>query len=135
MRQHLCMLLRCSSDVEMTGAAANAGAAAAAATAARGAATDASSFLPWVEKYRPQQLTELVSQQDIVNTINRLIAANRLPHLLFYGPPGTGKTTTILAIARKLYGSSFSSMVLEVCCQVARAPGTPHMLHQQLVKL
>lgn len=24
--------------------------------------------------------------------------------MLFYGPPGTGKTTTILAIARELYG-------------------------------
>jgi replication factor C subunit 3/5 len=34
--------------------------------------------------------------------------------LLFYGPPGTGKTSTILAIARKLYGKTFNSMVLEV---------------------
>lgn len=28
----------------------------------------------------------------------------QLPHLLFYGPPGTGKTSTILAVARELYG-------------------------------
>ncbi len=70
--------------------------------------------LPWVEKYRPSRLDELVSQQDIVSTISRLIDANRLPHLLFYGPPGTGKTTTILALARKLYGPNFQSMVLEV---------------------
>ena len=28
----------------------------------------------------------------------------QLPHLLFYGPPGTGKTSTILALARELYG-------------------------------
>jgi replication factor C subunit 2/4 len=28
-----------------------------------------------------------------------------LPHLLFYGPPGTGKTSTILALARQLYGA------------------------------
>ena len=46
--------------------------------------------------------------------VTRLIDANRLPHLLFYGPPGTGKTTTILALARKLYGPSFQSMVLEL---------------------
>ena len=26
------------------------------------------SFLPWVEKYRPSSLDELVSQQDIVQT-------------------------------------------------------------------
>lgn len=28
----------------------------------------------------------------------------KLPHMLFYGPPGTGKTSTILALARQLYG-------------------------------
>jgi replication factor C subunit 2/4 len=28
----------------------------------------------------------------------------QLPHLLFYGPPGTGKTSTILAVARELFG-------------------------------
>ncbi len=41
---------------------------------------------------------------------------NKLPHLLFYGPPGTGKTSTILAIAKQLYGKSYQSRVLEVCC-------------------
>ena len=28
----------------------------------------------------------------------------QIPHLLFYGPPGTGKTSTILAVARDLFG-------------------------------
>lgn len=43
---------------------------------------------PWVEKYRPNDLNELISHNDIINTINKLIDNNRLPHLLFYGPPG-----------------------------------------------
>jgi replication-associated recombination protein RarA len=46
--------------------------------------------------------------------VNRLIDANRLPHLLFYGPPGTGKTSTILACAKRMYGADMSRMVLEV---------------------
>ena len=46
--------------------------------------------------------------------VNRLIDANRLPHLLFYGPPGTGKTSTILAIAKQLYGPKWQSMTLEL---------------------
>ena len=25
--------------------------------------------------------------------------------MLFYGPPGTGKTSTVLCIARKIYGA------------------------------
>ncbi|KAI7833729.1 P-loop containing nucleoside triphosphate hydrolase protein [Kickxella alabastrina] len=70
--------------------------------------------LPWVEKYRPTSLDELVSQSDIVDTLQRFIDDGKLPHLLFYGPPGTGKTTTVLAIARKLYGKNLGSMVLEL---------------------
>ncbi|XP_053204846.1 replication factor C subunit 5-like [Panonychus citri] len=71
--------------------------------------------LPWVEKYRPNTLDELISHVDIVSTINKFIKEKRIPHLLFYGPPGTGKTTTILAIAKQLYNQKeFSSMVLEL---------------------
>ncbi|XP_037241636.1 replication factor C subunit 5 isoform X1 [Falco biarmicus] len=71
--------------------------------------------LPWVEKYRPQALSELVSHQDILNTVQRFISEDRLPHLLLYGPPGTGKTSTILACAKQLYRErEFGSMVLEL---------------------
>jgi len=70
--------------------------------------------LPWVEKYRPATLEDVISHKEIVTTIDKLINANKLPHLLFYGPPGTGKTSTILACARKMYGKNFRSMVLEL---------------------
>lgn len=44
-----------------------------------------------------------------------LTAGQRLPHLLLYGPPGTGKTSTILALARRIYGSkNMRQMVLEL---------------------
>ena len=59
-------------------------------------------------------MNDLVSHEDIISTITRLIDAGKLPHLLLYGPPGTGKTSTILACAHKLYGKHFSSMVLEL---------------------
>lgn len=70
--------------------------------------------LPWVEKYRPKQLDDVISHDQIVKTIRKLIDERKLPHLLFYGPPGTGKTSTILACARYLYGNNFQSMVLEL---------------------
>lgn len=39
----------------------------------------------------------------------------KLPHMLFYGPPGTGKTSTILALAKELYGPEmFRTRVLEL---------------------
>lgn len=71
--------------------------------------------LPWVEKYRPKNLDDLISHQDIISTINKFVSQNRLPHLLFYGPPGTGKTSTILAVAKQMYTpAEFHSMVLEL---------------------
>ncbi|KAF8634589.1 hypothetical protein AX17_004178 [Amanita inopinata Kibby_2008] len=70
--------------------------------------------LPWVEKYRPVTLDDVVSHKDITGTIERFIEKNRLPHLLFYGPPGTGKTSTILAVARRIYGPKFRKQILEL---------------------
>ncbi|CAL8091468.1 unnamed protein product [Calicophoron daubneyi] len=77
--------------------------------------------LPWIEKYRPNSLDELISHDNISMTINRFISQGRLPHLLFYGPPGTGKTSTILAAAKTLYApSELNSMVLELNASDAR---------------
>ncbi|KAA8907539.1 P-loop containing nucleoside triphosphate hydrolase protein [Sphaerosporella brunnea] len=71
--------------------------------------------LPWVEKYRPNTLEDVSGHEDILQTINRFVASNRLPHLLFYGPPGTGKTSTILALARQIYGvKNVRQQVLEL---------------------
>lgn len=47
--------------------------------------------------------------------VEKFIEKNRLPHLLFYGPPGTGKTSTILAVARRIYGPNYKKQILEVC--------------------
>lgn len=42
-------------------------------------------------------------------------AVSKLPHMLFYGPPGTGKTSTVLALAKELYGPELiKSRVLEL---------------------
>ncbi|KAI0817482.1 replication factor C subunit 2 [Xylaria sp. FL0064] len=59
---------------------------------------------PWVEKYRPKTLSDVTAQDHTVNVLQRTLQASNLPHMLFYGPPGTGKTSTILALAKELYG-------------------------------
>ncbi|GJZ01116.1 replication factor C subunit 3 [Tanacetum coccineum] len=69
---------------------------------------------PWVEKFRPQSLADVAAHRDIIDTIDRLTSENKMPHLLLYGPPGTGKTSTILAVARKLFGAQMHNMVLEL---------------------
>lgn len=72
--------------------------------------------LPWVEKYRPASLEDLVAHEDIVSILTRLIDNDNLPHLLLYGPPGTGKTSTIVAAAKRMYGSTaaYKTMALEL---------------------
>ncbi|KAJ1503849.1 hypothetical protein HMI55_000549, partial [Coelomomyces lativittatus] len=77
-------------------------------------ASESMNHLPWVEKYRPTELSELVSQKHITATIMKFINEKKLPHLLFYGPPGTGKTSTILACAKKWYGPRYKNMILEL---------------------
>ncbi|CBH14672.1 replication factor C, subunit 3, putative [Trypanosoma equiperdum] len=62
------------------------------------------STLPWVEKYRPTTLDDVVAHEEILDTTRRLMNSGSMPHLLFYGPPGTGKTTTIKACAHHLFG-------------------------------
>lgn len=52
--------------------------------------------IPWVEKYRPTNLKDIVLDPLNNIIINRMIETNYFPNILLYGPPGTGKTTTII---------------------------------------
>lgn len=70
--------------------------------------------MPFVEKYRPSRLEDIISHTEIVATIRKFIKGKKMPHLLFYGPPGTGKTSCMIAIARELYGDHYSNMTLEL---------------------
>ena len=66
-------------------------------------------YLPWIEKYRPRNMDEIAHQSHVVSTLKNSIKSCNLTHLLFYGPAGTGKTSTILALARQLYGYNHDS--------------------------
>ncbi|KAJ3144269.1 hypothetical protein HDU86_002079 [Geranomyces michiganensis] len=70
---------------------------------------------PWIEKYRPKNMDDVRSQEEVVAVLKKTLESQNLPHLLFYGPPGTGKTSTILALAKELYGPDIiQSRVLEL---------------------
>ncbi|WP_305793606.1 LAGLIDADG family homing endonuclease, partial [Thermococcus sp. MV11] len=49
---------------------------------------------PWVEKYRPQRLDDIVGQEHIVKRLKHYAKTGSMPHLLFAGPPGVGKCLT-----------------------------------------
>lgn len=79
-----------------------------------GAALKKDDTRPWVEKYRPASMDDVVAHEDIIATLRRLVDNNNIPHLLFYGPPGTGKTTTVQALARYVFGGRVKGNVLEM---------------------
>ncbi|MES3161521.1 MAG: replication factor C small subunit [Halorubrum sp.] len=58
----------------------------------------------WIEKYRPQTLSDIHGQEEIIERLQSYIDQDDVPHLLFSGPAGVGKTTAATAIAREVYG-------------------------------
>ncbi|PSN69601.1 NPL4-domain-containing protein [Corynespora cassiicola Philippines] len=64
---------------------------------------------------RPKTLSEVTAQDNTIQILSRTLQSSNLPHMLFYGPPGTGKTSTILALAKQLYGPDLiKTRVLEL---------------------
>lgn len=70
--------------------------------------------IPWIEKYRPKHLTDMIDHEEKITTLQSLVRDNQLPHLLFYGPPGSGKTSLILALAREMYGDMYRKYIIEI---------------------
>ena len=77
----------------------------------------------WAEKYRPQSLDEIINQKDIVSRLKTFVIEKNLPHLMFVGPAGVGKTTSILALAKDLYGPSYRNFILELNASDERGIG------------
>lgn len=47
--------------------------------------------IPWVDKYRPIKLDDIIHQDDTVNILKTIVKTGNMPHLLFHGPAGVGK--------------------------------------------
>jgi replication factor C subunit 2/4 len=47
--------------------------------------------VPWIEKYRPQLLTDVVGNEETLVRLQAIAKDGNLPNLILCGPPGTGK--------------------------------------------
>ena len=70
--------------------------------------------LPWVEKYRPNTLKDVMGHEEITKRLQSYVDIQNIPNLLFSGPAGTGKTSSSIAMAREMFGSNFSQNFLEL---------------------
>ena len=69
--------------------------------------------VPWIEKYRPQKLTELTQDNSLVSMFKKCLETKEITHLLLHGPPGTGKTSAIQALGRELFGEFYKDRIIE----------------------
>lgn len=56
----------------------------------------------WVEKYRPQKVSETILPPQLKNTFQNLVDAGELQNMLFTGTAGLGKTTIAKALCNEL---------------------------------
>lgn len=56
----------------------------------------------WNEKYRPNNLTTFIGNDQLKDIISQYLDKNDLINMLFYGPPGCGKTTLSKLIVNNL---------------------------------
>lgn len=69
---------------------------------------------PWVEKHRPQKLSEIVQDDDIIQKLNNMLKDKFVPHMLVDGHAGVGKTSAIKAFIKEIYKENYDLCVLEL---------------------
>ena len=79
---------------------------------------------PWVEKYRPQTLDDVVGQKHIVGSLKKYVDQGSMPNLMFTGPAGVGKTTSALALVKAILGDYWRQNFLELNASDARGIDT-----------
>lgn len=70
--------------------------------------------LPWVEKYRPQRLDDIVGNEETIERLKLIVRDGNMPHMIILGLPGIGKTTSVHCLAHELLGEHYSAATLEL---------------------
>ncbi len=70
--------------------------------------------LPWVEKYRPKNLDNIVGNIGAIQQFKIIATNGNIPHMILSGSPGTGKTTSIICLAKILLENEYQNAFLEL---------------------
>ena len=69
---------------------------------------------PWIEKYRPSKLEDIILDEHTQKKVKKIIEDKEMTNIILPGVPGIGKTTTIKCISTALYGKYANEAVLEL---------------------
>ncbi|GJJ09777.1 replication factor C subunit 4 [Clathrus columnatus] len=83
-------------------------------SSSKGKAVEQPYELPWVEKYRPILLDDVVGNTETIERLKVIAKEGNCPHIIISGMPGIGKTTSIHCLAHQLLGDAYKEGVLEL---------------------
>lgn len=63
------------------------------------------SEIPWVEKYKPTKLEDVIGDKEMISKFREFIDKKTVQNLLFCGRPGTGKSTCAKLLAKEITDS------------------------------
>lgn len=70
--------------------------------------------LPWIEKYRPKNLSEVIGQKLVVDRLKSFVERQSFPNMIFAGTAGVGKTTCAIAFANELFKGQLNGAFKEL---------------------
>ena len=68
----------------------------------------------WVEKYRPDTLSEVRGNEAVVQRLEDYVHDNSMPNIMLAGQQGIGKTAAIVAFVKDKYGDDWQNHFLQM---------------------
>lgn len=70
--------------------------------------------LPFIEKYRPKTLDDIVGNENIIKILKKIVKTGNLGNIILSGTSGIGKTTSILCMANEIMGPDHKDAILQL---------------------
>ncbi len=90
---------------------------------------------PLADKLRPQNITEVLGQDEVIglkSPLRRLLSQGLLPSFIFWGPPGSGKTTLAQLLAKEIDAELYLKNATDLGVKEIREIGSESKQRKQI---